>query len=77
MIYRISGKLTEGRTFALRIDSDNVTSAVETVRKQLSEKGVKPTDITELHAGPMAVSNDGVYIGQARTRKVKAKKGAK
>lgn len=66
MMFRVSGKLTEGRTFSLRIDADSVTAAVETCRKQLTEKGVKPAEVLELHAGPLAASTDGVYIGQAR-----------
>lgn len=81
-MFRVSGKLTGGKTFALRLDADNAVDAASAgVRKltatAITEGGpkVSPSDVTEIHVSAMQES-EGVHIGTAKARKPRARRGA-
>ena len=69
MLFRITGKLQDGRTFSNRIESENALDASGTVKADLKEAGIVPEDIRELVVKPMEASRTGIYIGTGRKGK--------
>lgn len=68
MLYRVAGKLADGRTYATRIEAEGAISAVVSVRKIFSDGGVSDEQVTELHAKPMQ-GKSSLHIGAPKARK--------
>jgi hypothetical protein len=63
MLIRVSGKLTDGRTFAIRTDADNSIAALVAAREKLNKSGVADTLVGEFKVVPVA-GQDDVYISK-------------
>lgn len=68
MLYRVSGLLTDGRTFASRIEATSAMSAVGTSRKALNEGGFLDESIAEVRCRPIK-GKSSVTIGKVRAPK--------
>ncbi len=50
MLFRVSGKLTDGVPFSARIEAANALSALGTARKALNDSGKTDDDVAEARA---------------------------
>ncbi len=65
MLFRVSGKLSDGRPFASRVEAESAIAAVVTVRGGLKESKIEDSDIRELVSRPMQ-GKSSVHIGKAK-----------
>lgn len=72
MLIRVSGKLSDGRSFATRIEASDIFAAVERANESLSNAGVEAKQIA---AKPLD-GKSSITIGKVRAPKA-AKKSVK